>query len=100
MTVTMAAQNKTAIPFGQTIGVDAVLADNLGSIQKDLLLTPHGLKQKRKINKSPSKQAGRLFVDAKSRISIYRTKPPKISLKFCAFWLWTNLLKFGTIQIQ
>lgn len=37
------------------------------------------------LTKSPSKQAGRLFVGAKSRVSIYRTKPPKISLKFCAF---------------
>ena len=34
--------------MGQTIGVDVALADNAGSIQKDLLLTPHGLKQRKK----------------------------------------------------
>lgn len=28
--------------------VDVALADNAGSIQKDLLLTPHGLKQRKK----------------------------------------------------
>lgn len=31
-----------------TIGVDVALADSIGSIQKDLLLTPHGLKQRKK----------------------------------------------------
>lgn len=36
--------------LGQTIGVDVALADSAGSIQKDLFLTLHGLKQRKRTN--------------------------------------------------
>ena len=41
---------KTAISFGQTTGANVALADSIGSMQKNLPLKTHGLKQKKKIN--------------------------------------------------